>query len=157
MKTDKFPISQIAEKVIGRISASSTVEEAITLMKFRHVRYLLVFSDDGVPLGLLRALELSRVDFPWQTSVQEVLRPVAFISAEESVRTASQTLLEKNLSGLILLDEAQQIVGVLTAAELLHLLVQILDGEIHPEKSLISVASMQTLGEIANELNLLGI
>jgi CBS domain-containing protein len=66
-------------------------------------------------------------------------------------------MLEKKISSLLITNSKEEVVGILTTDDLLYHLATLLKDEETSHEPFVNVTKLQTVGEVANELSLMGI
>ena len=147
---------EVMTKKLVTIPLGSRLAEALEIMDEKRIRHLPVVDASGKIVGILSQKDFAHLEnIPFR--VEHFMKsPVEFVSEETPLRSAIFHMLEKKISALLMADERGCAVGVVTTDDLLWYLAQLLEKESnkHP---LSSIFSIRTLGEIANQLNLVGI
>ncbi len=124
------------------INLAASLSEALALMREHEVRRLPVVIDTGELRGIitqgdirgadvLRAAGMAPFDIAdalRQVKVYEVMRedPLT-VTAETGLREAAMLMIENKIGGLPVVNDANQVVGIITESDLFEALVQQLD------------------------------
>jgi CBS domain-containing protein len=124
------------------INLAAPLSEALALMREHDVRRLPVVIDTGELRGIitqgdirgadvLRAAGMDPFDIAdalRQVKVYEVMRedPLT-VTAETGLREAAMLMIENKIGGLPVLNDINQVIGIITASDLFEALVQQLD------------------------------
>jgi CBS domain-containing protein len=143
------------------IAWDRSMERAHKLMKENGIRHLAVTDEAGTIQGILsskdvaRAMHHSRGEFPFGTAVcNYASSPVVTVNREASLADVADTLVREKISALLVTDNEEKIVGIVTSEDLLALfgkLVREAEG-----KSPVTRA-LPVIGELLRELNAAGI
>jgi predicted transcriptional regulator len=82
--------------------------------------------------------------------------PVEFVDQNLSVRKAILLMLEKKISCLLVANENEDAAGIITTDDLLWQLAHILADET-ADRPFLTAMDQQTIGQVANELSMMGI
>jgi len=124
------------------INLAASLSEALALMREHEVRRLPVVIDTGelrgiITQGDIRGADVLRAagmapfdiaDAQRQVKVYEVMRedPLT-VTAETGLREAAMLMIENKIGGLPVVNDANQVVGIITESDLFEALVQQLD------------------------------
>lgn len=125
--TQERPIimaSQIMSHPVVTVPASATVKRSWDRMQEMSLRYLVVINDDGNPLGVLsdRTLLLKGIE-SYATVDQLLTRKLIAAKPSTDVRRVALTLLEQGISSMPVVDDDDQVVGLVCRSDLLRLLI----------------------------------
>lgn len=124
------------------INLAAPLSEALALMREHDVRRLPVVIDTGELRGIitqgdirgadvLRAAGMDPFDIAdalRQVKVYEVMREVPLtVTAETGLREAAMLMIENKIGGLPVINDAKQVIGIITESDLFEALVQQLD------------------------------
>jgi len=152
------PIKNIMTTQLVSIPLGTSLLQADQLMKEKRIRHLPVVDSKGVIVGVLSRRDFKVVPDLENTTVDRLMNsPVQFVSHETPLRTAIFQMLESKISCLLISDEKQNAVGIVTTDDLLWYLSHLLDQEKEEAPSFLSASQKQTIGEVANKLSLMGI
>ena len=105
-----------------------TVAEAMVMMRQQNIRHVPVL-EGGKILGMVTDKDIDSSVSPsliGQLTLKEIMTQPLQITAETSVRRAAKLLFEKKSTGL-LVTEGKKLVGIITLADMLKVLVGILE------------------------------
>lgn len=122
------------------ISPEAPVEEAYGLMKKHDIRRLPVVGLEGTLLGIVTDRDVRQVLIPWRSTIRRgekdfyylagdkdvediMTREVITIGPEARVTEAARILHQHKFGGLPVVDQAGKVIGILTAVDLLSLLI----------------------------------
>lgn len=143
-------IKQAMSKKLITISCDSPIVEAEFLMKEKRIRHLPVIDDDGRVLGMFSRNDAGIV---MKTHVE-------IIHEDISLRGAVLKMLEMKISCLLVIDDSDSAVGIVTTDDLLWCLAELLHKEEEDETSAytqIKDRAVQTIGDLANRIANIGI
>lgn len=123
------------------INPEDSVEEAYKAMKVHNIRRLPVVDIEGTLLGIVSDRDVRQVLVPWRSTVRQQEREFYFlardhdvedimttevvaINPETTVAEAARLLHEYKFGGLPVVDEDRKVIGILTAIDLLGLLME---------------------------------
>jgi acetoin utilization protein AcuB len=151
-------LENIMSKALVTIGVDGTLTEAFQLMREHRIRHLPVVDDrDGI-VGIF-----SSKDFPSFVKIKDMSveffmsSPVIYVNKEASLKEAINVLLENKVSSLIVADETNKALGIVTTDDLLWYLVKHLDEE-HEQRSVArSLLDADTLEKVAYQISMAGI
>ena len=109
------------------IAPTTTVAEALVMMRQKNIRHLPVVDGDNI-LGMVTDKDIDSSVSPaliGQLTMQEIMAAPLTISTTTSIHGAAKMLFEKKNTGL-LVTENNKLVGIITLADMLKVLVGIL-------------------------------
>ena len=141
------------------IKGGTTMREAGELMKEKRIRHLPIIDGSDRIVGMLSKTDLTDVakfaDFPAELFATF---PVQTLNVDSPLSLAALLMIEKKISSVILCDNNNTAVGIITSEDLLFQLAQML-GE--KEKSGIgswdAAKTLSTAGEFFRKLSDIGI
>lgn len=157
------PVTQvktIMSKNLKTILSGATLQEAYAMMEEHRIRHLPVVNDEGTILGVLSYKNII-------TNKSVLIMPVDFFIAsriieihqDTPIKTAVFRMLEEKISSLLITNDNQEAVGIVTTDDLLWQLATHLksEPENETESPFLVSKGAQTIGEIANLLSQVGI
>ena len=151
-------IKDIMTKTLIAVPMGSPVAAAAELMKEKRIRHLPVVDDMDVIIGIISKRDFTLLENLEQIPVEQVMSsPLYYIDQDTPLRSAIFKMLEHKISSLLISDENDDAVGIVTTDDLLGYLVQLLDKMSKDKSSALSLLDTQTLGEVARQLSLAGI
>ncbi len=152
------------------IRGDVTLGEAQKLMSEFRIRHFPVIDDQNQIIGMISLHDFlgteSIKDFPVSFFVSS---PVQYVFENDEIKKVSLMMVEKKISSVLVLNEAKELVGLITATDLLYYLSQLLDNkfesprvqEVYNSKSPIqggaSSSVVETIGQLAQKLSDIGI
>ncbi len=151
-------IKDIMTKTLIAVPIGSPVAVAANIMKQNKIRHLPIVDEMDVIIGIISKRDFTLLENLEDIPVERVMSaPIYYIDQDTPLRSAIFKMLEHKISSLLISDENDEAIGIITSDDLLGYLVQILD-KINKEKApFFSVLDTQTLGEVARQLSLAGI
>ncbi len=137
MHIQETRVSEIMSSPVIVIRADATVEEAQALMEERGVRRLPVVNEEGHLIGIITEGDLREATAikatlnpyapeaaeKWLT-VEEAMTPNPItVSQDTPIWQAAEILIEKKIGGLPVVDERKNLCGIITASDILRLVV----------------------------------
>lgn len=151
------PIKQIMAKNMITVPVGTTLFEAYELMDEKRVRHLPVVDAQNNIVGVLSQRDLSALPNSMKMPVEYLMSsPVQFVSQDLPIRRAIFEMLQSKISSLLIADENDVAVGIVTTDDLLWFLSHLLENETEAP-NLFSARTRQTIGEVANKLSQMGI
>ncbi|MGZ3796808.1 MAG: CBS domain-containing protein [Pseudobdellovibrionaceae bacterium] len=151
------PVKHIMTKKLITVSMGSSLFEAYALMNANRIRHLPVVDSMEDIVGILSHRDLNVIpDFKNIPVEWMMSSPVEYVDQNTSLRKTIFLMLQKKISCLLIADEEENAIGIVTTDDLLWHLAHLLEDETE-EKPLLSIAEKQTIGEVVNELSLIGI
>jgi CBS domain-containing protein len=125
--------ADIMTKELVTIRAGQTVDEARGLMSRHNVRHLPVVGEEGLVIGIvsesdvLRALNPSWPGFEPKMRVADLMSwPALTVDEQEPLRNIVQGMVEEKVSALLVTRSGNEVIGIMTSADLLELLAKLL-------------------------------
>lgn len=154
-------VKQVMSKKLVTIDFGSTIAEAEQLMNERRIRHLPVVDTLGRILGILSHRDVSRVMNSNHLPVEKVMQThLELIDTDAGLRSAALKMLEHKISCLLVVDETNDVVGIVTTDDMLWCLVEMLHKEEQEETSTYARfkdRAVQTIGDLANRVANIGI
>lgn len=140
------------------IAKEMSIYEAHLLMNEKRVRHLPVVNEKNDIVGIVSQIDLNADGDSRTTSVASVMNTsVQYVDKNMNLKSAIFKMLELKISCLLVADESNNAVGIVTTDDLLWCLARFLPDE-QPISGyeVFKSKALQTIGEIANELSLMG-
>ncbi|HEY8270401.1 MAG TPA: CBS domain-containing protein [Pseudobdellovibrionaceae bacterium] len=151
------PVKKVMTKKLLTIPVGTSLFEAHEVMKENRIRHLPVVDATDDVLGILSQRDLNAIPDSKNIPVEWMMSsPVEYVDQNISLRKAILLMLQKKISCLLIADEKENAVGIVTTDDLLWHLANLLSDETE-NKPLLSFIDKQTIGEVANELSMMGI
>jgi CBS domain-containing protein len=116
-------VGELMTEKVETINLLNTAQEAALKMADRNVSSLAVVDDDGKAFGIVTERDLARRICTTNKScdnvtVQEIMSsPVITIKPVESLETAARYMVQNRVRHLLVTDDANQPVGIITATD----------------------------------------
>lgn len=146
-------------KNLKTISTGASLQDAYALMEEFRVRHLPVLNETGEITGIISYKNLLTDQTVLLMPVEFFMSfPVVEVSENTSLKRAILKILEKKISSLLITNNEQEVIGIVTTDDLLwHLASQIKNEDDEASESFINDKNLQTVGEIARLLSQAGI
>jgi acetoin utilization protein AcuB len=121
-------VSNYMSRNLVVVTPGITVAEALRIMRRKNIRHLPVVEGDKL-LGMVTDKDINSAVSPpllGQLTMSEVMQAAVTVPADTSVRKAARVLFEKKITGLAVLEKSR-LAGIITLADMLKVLVVILD------------------------------
>ncbi|GGP21942.1 histidine kinase [Thermocladium modestius] len=122
----KVKVKEISSKQVLVISKGEPLRAAARLFSERKIRALPVVDDGGRLVGLITSTDVARayVEGNLDATVEEYMRSeVPFIRDDDDVYDAINLMISKNIGRLVVIDDKNNPVGIITRTDVLGLLV----------------------------------
>ena len=151
-------IKDIMSKTLIAVPIGSPVAAAADIMKQNRIRHLPVVDELDVIVGIISKRDFTLLENLEEIPVERVMNsPIYYIDQDTPLRSAIFKMLEHKISSLLISDDNDDAVGIITTDDLLGYLVQLLDSNHKERTPFFSALDTQTLGEVARQLSLAGI
>jgi CBS domain-containing protein len=153
-------VKEMMSKKLLAIPVGESLSKAFKLMAENRIRHLPVVDKSDTIVGVL-----SSKDFPSFGDLRDGLvefymnAPVIHVRQDVALKKAVYKMLESKISSLIVTDENDEAVGIITTDDMLWYLVTRLEKDsIDEKKSIFSrIFDLDTVGKVANQISLAGI
>ena len=170
----KYTLSDEMTKNLVSIKKNEKMEEAYRLMYCNKIRHLPVVDTDGDIVGILsdrdvqRAMrsdisesfgfKLESVEFKENSFVEDYMSwPVKTFEKETDIKLVLQKMIDEKVSAYLILDK-EEVVGIVTTDDFLHLLMKLLDEDKEPKQMILGdVLANPLFGRVAQTVSDLGI
>jgi CBS domain-containing protein len=151
-------IKDLMTKTLLAVPMGSPVAAAADIMKENKIRHLPVVDELEEIVGIISKRDFKLLGNLQEIPVEQVMSsPVYYIDQDTPLRMAIFKMLDHKISSLLIADDNDDAVGIVTTDDLLWYLVQLLDKDTKENRPFLSVLDTQTLGEVARQLSLAGI
>ena len=151
-------LKEMMTKKIFTVSVDSTMAEAYQVMTEHRVRHLPVVDQSYGIVGMLSSKDVTAFSrFPNSQVEFFMSSPVISIYEGASVREAVFKLLENKISALLVANDHDQAVGIVTTDDFLWQLAHICAEEEGRLAAVEELLGRDTVGEVAHRLSLAGI
>ena len=152
------PVKIVMTKKIISVPIGTTLFEANQLMFEKRLRHLPVIDESNQVIGLLSQRDLKYVPNSRKISVELMMStPVKFVDQNLSLRNAIFQMLQNKISSLLVIDNDDAIIGIVTSDDLLWHLSHLLINEVEENATPLDFKVKQTIGEFARVLSEIGI
>jgi acetoin utilization protein AcuB len=158
----KTSLKTIMTKRLKTVPMGTSLFIADGLMKQMNIRHLPVVDELDDIVGVLIQRDLSFIKEAEKIPVEYMMTtPVEFLHQDATLREAAILMLDKKLNYLLVADKDENAVGIITTEDILKYLVGQIEME-EPESAeetevIIRASSLQTIGDVAHRLSLMGI
>lgn len=117
-------VSDILRKKLESVEETTSIQEVAKKMKDRNVSSLLVVDTNGKPVGIVTERDIiTKVcikDVPTGkvTSKEVMSTPLITIKASSSTSTAAQMMIKNNVRHLLVIDDDNDRIGIITPLDL---------------------------------------
>lgn len=141
------------------IPGGSTMREARTLMNERRIRHLPVLNAENEIVGILSRHDLTDLEQVQDYPVEMLARsPVTYVTIDTPLRTVALKMIEEKISSVLLTDQHQNAIGIITTDDLLYQLATMLKNDRdEPVRPWTESDSLITVGEFFRRLSDIGI
>ena len=151
------PVKSIMTNKLTTISMGTSVLTAQKKMVDLRIRHLPVVDEMDDIVGVLSQRDTNMLMGAQSIPVEFLMSsPVHYMDQNTSVRSAVLKMLELKISCLLISDEKENAVGIVTTDDMLWFLAHKLNEEAE-DKPVVSAMNLQTIGQVAEELSLMGI
>ncbi len=151
-------VDAITNTNLVAVLATASVDFALSVMKEKRFRHLPVVNERGNIVGIVSQKDLDFCAGLDDVTVLDVMStPVQTIQEKARLKEAVFKILENKISSLLVINEEQKAVGIITTDDLLWHFGSALKDEEKAKESLFNFSNLQLVGEIANRLSLVGI
>ncbi len=146
----------MTRKVVS-IPVGRSLADAVEIMKNLRVRHLPVVDNVGKIVGVLTGKDYSHLKDLSKHNVETFMSvPVEWVSQNMLLRDAIKKMIEKKISCLLIGDDRPEVVGIVTAEDLMWFLANRLEQE-EKKHSALTLLDVQSLDEIANQISMAGL
>ncbi len=133
-RTNFRTVEQIMIRGPVSVSSDQNLSEAIRLMRTRRVDSLFVTDADDILLGML-SVEAIDTNRRRPVTVGEVMSEVSFVREGTLVRDALQRILKLGYKNIPVVNENNQLIGLITRTSIVDMVYDTIWGDIEPEIS----------------------
>lgn len=131
-RTNFRTVEQIMIRGPVSVSSEQNLSEAIKLMRTRRVDSLFVTDADDILLGML-SVEAIDTNRRRPVTVGEVMNEVSFVREGTLVRDALQRILKLGYKNIPVVNENNQLIGLITRTSIVDMVYDTIWGDIEPE------------------------
>ena len=131
-RTNFRTVEQIMIRGPVSVSSEQNLSEAIKLMRTRRVDSLFVTDADDILLGML-SVEAIDTNRRRPVTVGEVMSEVSFVREGTLVRDALQRILKLGYKNIPVVNENNQLIGLITRTSIVDMVYDTIWGDIEPE------------------------
>lgn len=131
-RTNFRTVEQIMIRGPVSVSSDQNLSEAIKLMRTRRVDSLFVTDADDILLGML-SVEAIDTNRRRPVAVGEVMSEVSFVREGTLVRDALQRILKLGYKNIPVVNENNQLIGLITRTSIVDMVYDTIWGDIEPE------------------------
>lgn len=137
---------------IMMISVGQSLADAMELMVEKRIRHLPVVDADFKIVGILQLQDFSGLDNLEEQPVEDFMsKPVEWVSQDMPLRAAILRMLDAKISALLVGDEKNELVGIVTTEDLLWVLAHSLE-KTEKKHSVLTLFDIESLDEIAHQI-----
>lgn len=158
----KTSLKTVMTKRLKTVPMGTSVFVADSLMKQLGIRHLPVTDEMDDIVGVYLQRDISFIKESDSVPIEFLMStPVEFLDEGSALRDAAIMMLDKKLTYVLVADKEQNAVGIITIEDVLRFLVSQIEME-EPESAeetevIIKASSLQTLGDVAHRLSMMGI
>ena len=142
---------------IMMISVGKSLADAMELMVEKRIRHLPVVDAELKIVGILQLQDFSALSNLEDQYVEAYMSaPVEWVSQDIPLRAAILKMLEKKIHSLLVADEKNELVGIVTSEDLLWILARSLEKS-EKKHSILTLFDIESLDEIAHQIAQTGI
>jgi len=150
----KVQAKNIMTKDLVTIPSGSPLIDALSLMEKKKFRHLPVVKDTGEIIGILSNRDINYLKNIESIPVEYAMScPVRYVDQNAPLRTAIFKFLEHKISSLLIADQNENAVGIITTDDLLWYLAYLLEDVKEQRFSISSLFDLQTVGEAARRIS----
>ncbi|MGE5084723.1 MAG: HPP family protein [Bacillota bacterium] len=134
------------------ISVGQSLADAMNLMVEKRIRHLPVIDADLKIVGILHLQDISGLSNLEDKYVEAYMTtPVEWVSQDIPLRAAILKMIEKKIHSLLVADDKNELVGIVTSEDLLWILASILEKS-EKQHSILTLFDIESLDEIAHQI-----
>ncbi|MEZ4753527.1 MAG: CBS domain-containing protein [Bdellovibrionota bacterium] len=115
--------SQIMSSPVVTLRAKDTITAAAEIFKEKRFRHIPVVSKKGALIGILSDRNLHQLSDNSQCVKDVMSRPVLCARAQTEIRLIAQVLFKERIGAMPIVDENQELVGIITRSDILRAVV----------------------------------
>lgn len=140
------------------VPTGTSLHQAAALMKSKQIRHLPIVNNAREIIGIISQTDIKSIAETDALVVDHVMsRPVMSIDQNAPLRAAIRKLLHNKISCLLISDQTESAIGIVTTDDLLWYFAYRLEEPKEKHFSFSSLFDLQTIGEAARQLSLAGI
>jgi acetoin utilization protein AcuB len=151
------PVTKVMTKKLFAVPTETTVFEAQELMKEKRLRHLPVIDELADVVGMISQRDLLMIPHSKKITVGLLMSsPVLAVKSTASLRQTIFRILQNKISSVLVVDEVDTVLGIVTTDDMLwHLAHLLADEKMDPP--FLSVDKLQTIGQLAQKVSDMGI
>lgn len=158
----RTPVEKVMTSDLLTVPTGTSLFEAHELMITRGIRHLPVKDSNGNIAGILSLKDLAGAADSVDLTVDMVMSsPVLSVHQTNSLRQAVLKMLDHHISSLLVTNDEDEPLGIVTTEDLLWFLAHEQEKEETEteakERPFLSAMDRQTIGQVAHQLSLMGI
>ncbi len=152
-----IPVTKAMSRGLITIPMGTTLSEAAQVMTAKRVRHLPITDalDDIVGVISLKDISLpssfDSVAVEWRMTT-----PAVAVSQDLTIRQTALKMIERKISSVLVVDENERVLGIVTTDDLLWQLAHLLNDE-NAKAPMLTAESLNTIGQVAQRISDLGI
>ena len=151
-------IENISSKNLKTIPYDTPIFTAQQIMTESRVRHLPVINERSQIVGLLSARDMPRSAAIRELPVEYFMStPVIYIYKTANLRTAALKMLEEKISSILIVDENQMAIGIVTTDDLLWYLAHQLQEDAKHQQPVLNAMAQKTIAEVSHFLSNIGL
>jgi len=151
-------MSQAAHDVMSKklitIAMGTTASRALQIMEQYRIRHLPVVDQKSVVVGVVTKQDLIDGDLFVELFMSS---PVEYMDQDTTLQRVIFKMLEKKISCILVGNDEDDAVGIVTTSDLLWYLAYLLGKETEKHQTLWNIVNLRTIGEVARSLSDIGI
>jgi len=149
---------EVMSKKLVTIPMGASISTAMDLMKEKRIRHLPVVDELDDIIGILSQRDFFLLGQILDLKVEQLMTsPVEYVDENTPLRETILQLLSKKISSILLVDDNEDAVGIITTDDLLWYLAELMVKESKDNQSSLNVSNIQTIGQIAQTLSQAGV
>lgn len=153
MKTTK----DLVKSKLITLPTGASIYEAAQLMSEKRIRHLPIVNGSNQIVGIVSERDVNDIAHARDIAIEKVMsKTIQTVRGDTPLRSAIFKLLENKISSLLITDDQDVCVGIVTTDDFLWYLAHSQFSEAKPA-AVWKEKLVQTVGEIVNELSAMGI
>lgn len=151
-------LKDVMSKKLVTISVGTPLSKATKIMNEHRIRHLPVVDETDTIIGIL-----SSKDLPSFSEIRDLraeffmTAPIMSLPEDAPLKEAALKMLENKISSVLVIDQDNQVIGIITSDDLLWHLVTQLQKESEHRSVLKTILDIPTIGQLADRLSAVGI
>lgn len=153
----KIKLTESMSQKLITITQEAPISEAYALMQEKRIRHLPVVNEANEIVGIVSQRNLIHLDVLIPVPVKFLMsQPVDYVHQDVPLKNAVLRMLERKISSLLVTNDIDEAVGIVTTDDLLWQFSRLLEEHNKERWGLPNAVQAQTIGEIAYKLALAG-